>query len=141
MNNINTWKSEDKYFFPPVVAHLKKRCAEDPGLLADSEGKTWENCQKYITEKARELLNGQNGRVPDETVYEWAEDYCRMTAEEYGKMYPDKPKAAPAAKKFDKDKAVKNATAKKPAQKKPAVKQDGNIIRFVSSDDDQITLW
>lgn len=96
--NINDWKVEKKdSLFEAIIAHLRKRCAEDVGLLLDSEGKTWENCAKYITGKAKEQAVNNCAVVKDEDVYEWAEDYVRMTDEEYKEQFEKKQASAPKA--------------------------------------------
>lgn len=109
--------------FAPVMAHLKTRFEEDPGLLADSEGKSWENMEKYILIKAREqaisIEGGACAYGSDETVYEWAEDYIRLPKEEYVEMFSKNtpapkavvatsaPKKTPATKKEPEFKIVK----------------------------------
>ena len=66
-------------FTKPIIGYLLKRCEEDEGLSQDvmREHKTWRKCFDYINEKARNQAGGNRGvvHVPDDVVYEWAEDY------------------------------------------------------------------
>lgn len=97
--NIKDWtsKSEKDGLFEPVMKHLLLRIEEDSGLLADSEGKTWDNCSRYIMDKARKQAQNGCAVIRDEQVYEWAEDYCRLTDEEYKKLTEKHAKPAPMA--------------------------------------------
>ena len=66
-------------FTKPIIGYLLKRCEEDEGLCQDviQEHKTWKKCFDYIKEKIRSQPEGNRGfvHVPDDVVYEWAEDY------------------------------------------------------------------
>lgn len=96
--NISEWTSKDNdALYAPVMAHLRKRISEDLGLLEDSEGKTWDNCSLYIMEKARKQAQNGCAVIRDEQVYEWAEDYCRLTDEEYKKLTEKHAKPTPMA--------------------------------------------
>ena len=72
-------EDSDNTFAKPIIGYLLKRCEEDEGLSQDvmQEHKTWRKCFDYINEKARNQAVGNRGvvHVPDEVVYEWAEDY------------------------------------------------------------------
>lgn len=108
--------------FAPVMAHLKTRFEEDPGLLADSEGKSWENMEKYILIKAREQATAIEGGAcaygSDETLYEWAEDYIRLPKDEYEKMFS---KNTPAPKAMVATSAPKKTSAPKPKKEEKKV--------------------
>lgn len=81
--------AKDKAFAGSVISHLIKRCREDAGLAQDvMQGhKTWGKCLRHIRAKAMGQAVGGHAYVPDEVVYEWAEDYYRRDdkAEEEGK--------------------------------------------------------
>lgn len=69
---------EKEFFAEPVINYLIDRCRENTSLSEDvmQEHKTWDKCQTYIINNAREMAKGKNRiAVKDDTVYEWAEDY------------------------------------------------------------------
>ena len=73
-------KTKNQGFADPVIAYLIRRCNEDPGFAEDvlNDTKTYEKCESYVIGKARDYAGGgRTVAVPDETVYEWAEDYYR----------------------------------------------------------------
>lgn len=88
--------AKDKNFAELVIEHLKKRCGEDPGFAADvlQEGKSWENCYEFIYKMARQMATHNRAVVRNDVVYEWAEDYYRMTPEQEKKAKIPKPSAA-----------------------------------------------
>ena len=71
-----------------LIRYIMKRCIESESLCEDvlQEHKSWKRCMKYVFEKAKEFAlstgSGQMACVPDETVYEWAEDYYRLDDKE-----------------------------------------------------------
>lgn len=108
-------KASNKYLAVPIIDYLIKRVSESETFAEDVDQahKTWANCEKYVTEKAKEKLQSKNGALPKEMVFEWAEDYYHLD---------DKAKA-------EKEKAEREATRKKQleerkaaAGKKPEVK-------------------
>lgn len=121
-------KTKNKGFADPVIAYLIRRCNEDPGFADDvlNDSKTYEKCESYVIGKARNYAGGgRTVAVPDETVYEWAEDYYREAdGKQAGKKAVKKPeqKAPKAEQKSPKaeenaQKAEKNARkAEKNAQ-------------------------
>lgn len=118
--NIGEWTSKDNdALYAPVMAHLRRRISEDLGLLEDSEGKTWENCARYIMDKARKQAQDGCAVIRDEQVYEWAEDYCRLTDEAYKKLVGTKQIKKPAVT-VQKDDAPKTEIR---VVKKPATEQ------------------
>ena len=127
-----------------IIKHLSDRCDEDPGLAEDLSDKKWEDCYAYIKDKARALAVNGCACVDDDTVYEWAEDYCRMTKKQLESLKP-KPKAAPApAPAAPAGKPSRRpAKADKPKTKKPGAK----VISLFDDDDDpptddgQASLW
>lgn len=111
-------KASNKYLAVPIIDYLIKRVSESEAFAEDVDQahKTWANCEKYVTEKAKEKLQSKNGALPKEMVFEWAEDYYHLD---------DKAKAEKEAK----EKAEREATRKKQleerkasAGKKPEVK-------------------
>lgn len=115
-------KTKNKSFADPVIAYLIRRCNDDPGFAEDvlNASKTYEKCESYVMGKARDYAGGgRTVAVPDETVYEWAEDYYREAdGKQAGKKAVKKPeqKAPKAEKKAPK--AEKNAQeVEKNAQK------------------------
>lgn len=92
-------KAKNKNFATPIIEHLLKRCAEDPGMAEDimKTCKTWDKCFAYILKNAKKQATGNCAAVEDEVVYEWAEDYYR---------------------KEDKPNPAKKADTKKPIEKK-----------------------
>lgn len=73
-------KASNKAFAVPVIAYLKRRCDEDLGMAEDvlQTHKTWDKCFSYIYKKAKENASGTCAAIPDDTVYEWAEDYYHV---------------------------------------------------------------
>lgn len=96
-------EAKNKNFATPIIEHLLKRCAEDPGMAEDimKTCKTWDKCFAYILQNAKKQATGNCAAVEDEVVYEWAEDYYR---------------------KEDKPEPKKKAEEKKTAEKKPVKK-------------------
>ena len=88
-------KTKNKGFADPVIAYLIRRCNEDPGFAEDvlNDSKTYEKCESYVIGKARNYAGGgRTVAVPDETVYEWAEDYYREAdGKQAGKKAVKKP--------------------------------------------------
>lgn len=114
-----------------VADALIKRCKESTALAQDvmKPEKTLEKCFGYIKDQARKQAKGNCAVIEDSKVYEWAEDYY------YAKDEPKKeaPKEAPKAAnivKFDKDKAIAKATAKKPEKptSKPSQSKPKNVL-------------
>ncbi len=106
--------AKDKNFADPIIGHLLERCEEDEGLAQDvaQDHKAWKKCLGYIYGKARKQAAGNRAAarddgvfVPDDVVFEWAEDYYH----EDDKAEEEK-KAAQEAKK--KTKRKKKATNK-----------------------------
>ena len=132
-------KAKDKSFADPVINHMIKRIGEDDGLAEDvlKKQKTWDQCFKYIYEKARKMAGGQKAAaILDETVFEWAEDYYRGTDKDVekvagkaaqkpsGKAKPDKPKTST----YDMKKAIEKATAKSEEGKKDGDEPEPEIL-------------
>lgn len=113
--------AKQKSFAKPIINYLIKRIGEDEGLAEDvlKKQKSWEQCFKYIYEKARKEAVRNVAAIVEDTVYEWAEDYYRGTdkdiekvAGKAGKKASVKVKAAqPKDSKFDMNKAIEKATA------------------------------
>lgn len=131
--------AKDKSFAKPIIGHMIERVGEDEGLAEDvlKKQKTWEQCFKYIYEKARRKAGGHKvAAIDNETVYEWAEDYYRGTdkdvesvagkasAKASGKAKDAKPKDS----KFDMEKAIAEATAKSGEGDKKADEQEPEIL-------------
>ncbi len=97
--------AKDKGFAEPVIRHLIKRCGEDAGLAQDvMQGhKTWEECLRHIRAQAKERSEGAYAYVPDEVVYEWAEDYYRSDGRAEGE---EKARKATGRKKGERKAAV-----------------------------------
>ena len=111
----------NKAFAIPILTYLKKRCDEDPGMAEDvlQNHKTWKKCFDYIHKKARGYGSGNCIAVPDNVVYEWAEDYFRLDdkaleekKEKERKELEEKRKADAAKKKGKWEKKKKQAVTK-----------------------------
>lgn len=113
--------AKDKNFADPVIGHLLERCEEDEGLAQDvaQDHKAWKKCLGYIYGKARKQAADNRAAarddgvfVPDDVVFEWAEDYYH----EDDKAEEEK-KAAQEAKKKSRQKK-KAANKETEAQEK-----------------------
>lgn len=131
--------AKQKSFAKPIIDYLIKRIEEDEGLAKDvlKNQKSWEQCFKYIYEKARKMAGGQKAAaIIDETVFEWAEDYYRGTDKDVekvagkaaekpsGKTKPAKPKTST----YDMKKAIEKATAKPEEGKKDEDEPEPEIL-------------
>lgn len=131
--------AKQKSFAKPIIDYLIKRVEEDEGLAEDvlKNQKSWEQCFKYIYEKARKMAGGQKAAaIIDETVFEWAEDYYRGTDKDVekvagkaaektsGKTKPAKPKTST----YDMKKAIEKATAKPEEGKKDEDEPEPEIL-------------
>ena len=92
--------AKDNSFAEPVIEHLISRCDEDPGFAADvlQEGKSWANCYEFIYKMARKEAVNNRSVIRNDVVYEWAEDYYRMTPEQEKKASIPKPPAGAGKK-------------------------------------------
>lgn len=100
-----------------IEANLRATCDKFPG-----HEDRLEDCMEYLTECAREILNGKNGEVDDDTCYRICRDY--FNDEIWAKE--DEAKAAKEAKrKADKEKLDKIRSEKK--AKKPVKKTASQI--------------
>ena len=116
-----------------IVDYLSRRCDEDSGLAEDMKDRTWKGCNDYIRYYAKkEAVNGM-AMVDDDTVYEWAEDYCR------GKEIP-KPQIPGRAPVNTAEKApTKSAKTPTKPTKKPIVIEMPTQVAFsdLFDDDDE----
>ena len=69
-----------------------------------------EDCMEYLTECAREILNGKNGEVDDDTCYRICRDYFN---DEIWEKEDDAKAAKEAKRKADKEKLDKIRSDKK----------------------------
>lgn len=115
-----------------IINYLAKRADEDEGLAEDIEGKEWSECEKYIREQARKQAVNGVACIDDPTVYEWAEDFCRMSAEEVEKL---KPKANTASKPKIEKRNTKN-TAPKQKTSSAKAKPKPNVVNLFDIDED-----
>lgn len=71
---------KQKTLAEPIVKYLMQRINESEALAADivQEHKTIAKCLNYVIGEARGYLNGKNGAVSENIVYEWSEDYYHM---------------------------------------------------------------
>lgn len=102
-------------FLYPTIEYLKGRAREDESMAEDilDKNKSMNECCTYIFCKARKRLPVENGVwIKNETIYEWAEDYWRATAEDIKKVI-GAASGTPASQ----------STAKPEAEKKPPVKK------------------
>lgn len=100
-----------------IEANLRETCDK----FAGHEDRL-EDCMEYLTECAREILNGKNGEVDDDTCYRICRDY--FNDELWAKE--DEAKAAKEAKrKADKEKLDKTRSEKK--AKKPVKKTASQV--------------
>ena len=127
-----------------VSEHIQTLCLDDLEFarLTMLPRKSFMHCIWYINRKAREYLeqeiknNGMQrphgtdgiygGDVPDEIVYQWAEDYYRDTDapedKEKDDQFEAKPYAGPVSSKSRKKAATQKASAPKKAEKPQEVK-------------------
>lgn len=95
-----------------IEANLRATCDKFPGHEDRLEG-----CMEYLVNIAREILNGKNGEVDDDTCYRICRDY--FNDEIWAKE--DEAKAAKEAKRKDDkeklDKIRSEKKAKKPVKK------------------------
>lgn len=92
-----------------IEANLKATCDK----FAGHEDRL-EDCMEYLTECAREILNGKNGEVDDDTCYRICRDY-----------FNDEILAKEAKRKADKEKLDKIRSEKK--AKKPVKKTASQV--------------
>lgn len=105
-------------FLYPTIEYLKGRAREDESMAEDiiDKDKSMNECCTYIFCKARKRLPVENGVwIKNETIYEWAEDYWRATAEDIKKVIGAS-SGAPVKKDTAKPEAKKKAPAKKAAK-------------------------
>lgn len=126
-----------------VSEHIQTLCLDDLEFakLTMYPRKSFMHCIWYINRKAREYLeqemkdNGMQrpydtngiygGDVPDEIVYQWAEDYYRDTDAPEDKeddQFEAKPYAGPVSSKSRKKAAAQKASVPKKAEKPQEVK-------------------
>ncbi len=119
-------EAKDKDFADLVIGHLSKRCGEDPGFATDvlQEGKSWASCYEFIYKKARNIATGNRAVVRNDVVYEWAEDYYRMTPEQEKEARIPKPPAGSAKKEASKPAAKKPPKSQKAAEKSAKASQN-----------------
>ena len=131
--------AKEKSFAKPIINYLIGRIGEDEGLAEDvlKNQKTWEQCFKYIYEKARKKAGAQKvAAIDNETVFEWAEDYYRGidkevkgTAGKATKKASDKTKASkPEDSTYDMKKAIEKATAKPEQPKADEADKEPEIL-------------
>ncbi len=106
-----------------IDAHLKANCEKyDPKKLKD--------CVKHLVDVAREILDGNNGEVPDEVCFKICRDYFNdelWKEETHGKK-------AKKSKKAEKVEVVKKTEEPKPEPVKVEPKKvepvDGQLDMF-----------
>ena len=105
--------AKDKTFSKKIIDYLITRCRESESLANDicQEHKTWDKCISSIYSRAQKVINGHYGMVPDEEVYEWAEDY-------YHKDDKEEEKKAKEREKKQKEESKKCDASAKRAQEK-----------------------
>lgn len=113
---IEAYKMMAKQSPDTMESQIKKNLVETCQKFAGHED-LLDDCMEYLTECAREILNGKNGEVDDDTCYRICRDY--FNDEIWAKE--DEEKAAKDSKrKADKEKLDKirsKMKAKKPAKK------------------------
>lgn len=97
-----------------IKANLESTCDK----FAGHEDRL-EDCMEYLTECAREILNGKNGEVDDDTCYRICRDY--FNDEIWAKE--DEARAEREKKRAEMNANAKPKKKAKPAQKKPAPKK------------------
>lgn len=119
-----------------LIRYIMKRCIESESLCEDvsQEHKTWERCMKYVFAEAKKYAkntgSGQMACVPDETVYEWAEDYYRLDDKEaIEKEIADekarqKKKEKEAAERKEREKQRKKKEAEKKTKQETLPRKD-----------------
>lgn len=112
-------------FEQTIKTYLDKRAKED-ALFANTykkEGKSIEECCKYIMQKARKEAKNGCAAIPDDVVYGWAvhyydEDDIKVsgTTEDVQVSVPEQPepKREPAADPHPKKKKAKNKNEPQP---------------------------
>ena len=141
-----------------VAEHIQTLCLDDLELakLTMHPRKSFMHCIWYINRKAREYLeqemknNGMQqpygvngmygGDVPDDLVYQWAEDYYRdMDAQEdkdEDEEFKPKPYTGPSGSKVRKKAAAKKTAAPKKVEKLPEPKPE----KRAPADEEQLSL-
>ncbi len=72
---MTTTENEIKSPEALVQAQLEEWAATDPALAEKFNPEKIGDCWKWITEKAREALDGESGAIRDEQVFRWGRDY------------------------------------------------------------------
>lgn len=119
-------RHKNKSFADPVIKYLIGRCREDEGFAEDvlREGKTFDKCFNYIISQARKEARDRVAAVQDETVYEWAEDYYRMSLEQekQAKITASKPADVKVKGPADADQGDEAEEPAPKKKKKPVLK-------------------
>lgn len=109
-----------------IAKFLEDECVNDKELEAAvlSDKKTLDDCEVYITKKAKEVAKGKNTvMIDDPTVYGWIKEYYKTSNEE---KEPKKESTKKSAKKEE----------KKPTKEEPENKLAEEPIEEDDLDDD-----
>jgi hypothetical protein len=124
-----------------VAGHIQELCQKDPAFArcVMHPKKSLINCFKYINRRAKDYLKNEmeeneieangvyGGDVPDETCYEWAEEYFRDPDAPEDIEKEDKFVPRPYVGRTVKKKTAKKGTAKKGGKKKPETTDDSSF--------------
>lgn len=104
----------NKELLSPCYAHILSVLDDDLAGKIMQEKYTLSEMVRFIIAKAREALNGQNGALPDETVFGFAVEYYQSSREDIDKLVG---KSGPATAK-----AATQKKEEKPSEK-PVIKE------------------
>lgn len=125
-----------------VAGHIQEICQKDPGFsrCVMHPRKSLANCFRYINRQAKDYLKnemeendivpengGYGGDVPDETCYQWAEEYFRDPDAPEDRDKEDEFVPRPYVGRTVKKKAAKKSTAKKGGKKKQETTDDSSF--------------
>lgn len=71
----NEYTAAIKCEAPGMADAIKKHLEADPSIAPMLTPGTLKNCNIFVTNCARKVLNHSNGQVADEICYKWARDY------------------------------------------------------------------
>ena len=121
-----------------IAKFLEDECVNDKELEAAvlSDKKTLDDCEVYITKKAKEVARGKNAvMIDDPTVYGWIKEYYKTPAEE------KEPEKESTKKDESEEKEPKKESTKKSAkkeEKKPTKEEPENKLAEEPIEEDDL---
>lgn len=107
----------------PIINHLISRCEGDEAFSERVvlENKSLEECLKYVLQEVKKKLDGKNGCIPDQEVYDMAETYYTLD-----KVEIEKPKA----RTIDIPQRKANNISVQAKKSKPIEKEQMSLFEF-----------